>query len=305
MPVHPQEEHAASCTALSLSLPLYQVRHGLATLGPEMLALKGALEARFLAWAEEVGASAMLFPPLLPAAALARLDYFRNFPHLALVTSRIRDDLLAESSERYGADGTDGTDGTLSAIPAADLTASQYVLPSAACYNVYLHLAGATLEAPCYITTVATCFRNENHFDELQRLWSFTMREIVCIGPADAVKEHLHGFKARILRFAAELGCALVPQFATDPFFQPQSSVAQLQKLFPQKEELVFRESLAIASLNYHRNFFGERCAINTTDGKPAFTGCVAFGLERWLHALLERFGNQPEAALRALESLP
>src|SRR5262249_8786797 len=158
-------------------------------------------------------------------------------------------------------------------------------LPSAACYNIYLHLQGTTLEAARYITTVATCFRNESSFNDLQRLWSFSMREIVCLGTADEVQRHLKAFKERILAFAAGLGLGLAIEVASDPFYQPQGARATLQKLFPQKEEMVYGGTLAIASLNFHRNFFGERCAIHTADGAPAFTGCVAFGIERWLHA--------------------
>jgi len=75
-----------------------------------------------------------------------------------------------------------------------------------------------------------------------------------------------------------------------------------MQRLFPQKEELVYGGSVAIGSLNFHRNFFGERCRITADDGQPAYTGCVAFGLERWMHALLDRHQGDPEAATRALQ---
>jgi seryl-tRNA synthetase len=272
---------------------LYTVRGGLATLGPAMVAIKSALDRRFVAWADEIGAVAMLYPTLMQAADLAKLDYFRNFPHLAVAASRVRPERLEAGF---------GEDTGLAAIPAADLTEARYVLPSAACYNVYIHLQGEVLDAPRYITTVASCYRNENHYDELQRLWNFTMREIVCLGPADAVQEHLRTFKPRILAFAAGLGLDLNVEFATDPFYQPGSSVAVMQKLFPQKEELQYQGTLAIASLNFHRNFFGERCAIRMADGEPAFTGCVAFGIERWMHALLDRFGGDAEAVLAAVE---
>ena len=69
---------------------LYTVRGGLATLGPAMIALKAALDRRFVAWADEIGAVSMLYPTLMPAAELSKLDYFRNFPHLAVVASRVR-----------------------------------------------------------------------------------------------------------------------------------------------------------------------------------------------------------------------
>jgi seryl-tRNA synthetase len=277
-----------------VTAPLFQVDAGLATLGPRLVALRTALERRFLDWAAEAGAPAMLFPPLLRARDLERLDYFRNFPHLAVVASRIRPERLDAHYARGGS--------VAQGIPGGDLVDGEYVLPSAACYNVYLHLAGTVLDGPRYVTTVATCFRNENRYDELQRLWGFSMREIVCLGTADEVQRHLGAFKERILGFASGLGMALEVETASDPFYQPGGSRALMQKLFPQKEEMLYGRSLAIASLNFHRNFFGERCAIRAADGEPAFTGCVAFGIERWLHALLDRFAGDPENAAAAVE---
>jgi hypothetical protein len=92
----------------------------------------------------------------------------------------------------------------------------------------------------------------------------------------------------------------LETQVATDPFYQPQDGRGVMQKLTPVKEEFVYGATVAIASLNIHRNFFGERCSIRTGDGNLAFTSCVAFGLERWLHALLDRFGD-PSVAIKEL----
>lgn len=129
------------------------------------------------------------------------------------------------------------------------------------------------------------------------------MREIVCLGSTEAVQGHLRAFKVRILAFAERLGLGLEVAAATDPFYQPSSSVAVMQKLFPQKEEFQYKGELAIASVNFHRNFFGERCRIRTRDGEPVFTGCVAFGIERWLHALLDRFAGDAGAALAAVEA--
>lgn len=279
-----------------MSEPLFRVDSGLATLGPQLVGLRTALERRFLGWAEEIGAPAMLFPALIRAGALEKLDYFKNFPHLAVVASCIQPERL---DAHYACGGT-----VAQGIPAGDLADGQYVLPSAACYNVYLHLAGTVLDGPRYVTTVATCFRNESSYDELQRLWSFSMREIVCLGTSDEVQRHLGGFKERVLAFAAGLGLALDIEVASDPFYQPGSSRALMQKLFPQKEEMVYGRSLAIASLNFHRNFFGERCDIRTADGEPAFTGCVAFGIERWLHALLDRYAGDAGTATTAVDAL-
>lgn len=275
--------------------PLYTVRRGLATFGPAMVGLKAALDRRFVAWADEIGAVSMLYPTLMPVAELEPLDYFRNFPHLAVAASAVRAERLEAG---FGADP-----GTMETIPGADLADARWVLPSAACYNIYIHLKDEILDGPRYVTTVANCYRNESRYDELERLWSFTMREIVCLGPAEAVQEHLRTFKVRILAFAERLGLGLEVAAATDPFYQPASSVAVMQKLFPQKEEFQYKGGLAIASVNFHRNFFGERCRIRTRDGQPAFTGCAAFGIERWLHALLDRFAGDAGAALARVEA--
>lgn len=253
---------------------------GFATLGPELVASRALLEQRFLTWAAQVPADHMAFPPLLRVDALASFDYFDNFPHLVLLAAPVHEDHRADTRVRNGA------------VDHGQLADSAYGLASAACYNVYLHLAGTTLPSPRYVTTVATCFRNETHYEGLRRLRAFTMREIVCVGDADAARAHIAAFKPKVLEFAAALGVPVELEVATDPFFAPNGARAVSQRLFPVKEEFVLGGTLAVASVNFHRNFFGERCGIRLPDGQAASSACVAFGLERWLAALLEVHGD-------------
>src|SRR5689334_15543091 len=72
------------------------VTDGLATLGPDAVEIRQLLERLFLSWAAECKAETMLYPPLLRIKDLDGLDYFRNFPHLALMASGIRPELLEE-----------------------------------------------------------------------------------------------------------------------------------------------------------------------------------------------------------------
>jgi hypothetical protein len=129
------------------------------------------------------------------------------------------------------------------------------------------------------------------------------MREIICIGTQDAVLDHLRTFKARISGFLDEVGIPHHVDIATDPFFDPNGARATMQRLFPTKEEFLHDGKLAIASVNFHRNFFGERCQIRLPDGSPAFTGCVAFGLERWVSALGELFTESAAVERRLSEA--
>lgn len=256
----------------------------LATLSPDLVRLRAALETRFTGWAAESGAAAMLYPPLVPVADLERIDYFRNFPHLALLSSG----LGGEAITRYGSDGSPGP-----VVPAGDLTDPVYALPSAACYQVYFDLAGQRLDQPRTVTTVATCFRREDDYDGMRRLLGFSMREIVRVGDRDAVRDHLSAYKKLLTGYFAAIGLPVKIAPASDPFFEAGETGgarALMAQLFPVKEEFLYDGSLAIGSINFHRNFFGERCDIRTADGAPAFTGCVAFGIERWISALTTHF---------------
>ena len=256
----------------------------LATLTPDLVRLRAALETRFTGWAAESGAAAMLYPPLVPVADLERIDYFRNFPHLALLGAGLNGEAIA----RYGGAGVSGP-----AVPAREMTDPVYALPSAACYQVYFDLAGQQLDQPRQVTTVATCFRREEHYDGMRRLLGFSMREIVCVGDRDAVRDHLSSYKKLLTSYFAALGLPVKLAPAADPFFEAGEAGgarALMAQLFPVKEEFLYDGSLAIASINFHRNFIGERCDIRTADGSPAYTGCVAFGIERWISALTTHF---------------
>lgn len=252
---------------------------GLPALSAGETALLRTLDGVLEGWGTADGADALIMPPLLPVSALAGLDFYDNFPHQALVASGL--DLSRHEQGRRPA-----------AFAPADLEPAALGLPSAACFAVYLHHQGQSLPAGRTVTVLGRCFRREEHYEELRRLMGFHMREVVALGPAPFVRAHLDRFEERITAFGAALGLKLVKEAATDPFYDRGGPRALLQRLEPVKHEFLV-DGLAIASLNVHRNFFGERCAI-TEAGSGAFvhTSCAAFGLERWLSVLFARFGS-------------
>jgi hypothetical protein len=82
----------------------------------------------------------------------------------------------------------------------------------------------------------------------------------------------------------------VVRQEANDPFYQRDGARSLHQRLAPVKWEFVHRGT-ALASVNAHRDFFGERCSIGRQGSpEPAFTSCVGYGLERWISALVDRY---------------
>jgi len=252
------------------------------------LMLASALDRLFQSWAAQYDAKEYQFPPFIPAHELARLDYFRSFPHL--VTFPITLDPGEANLSKFAEGEPMNAAGELQLTIPSPIS---NVMTPAACYHCYVRHQGETMHAPTYLTTRATCFRRESVYAPLERQWSFSMREIVCIGTADEVKAFLKHFQQHIDEFFQQLRLPIEWKAANDPFFNPSHNPKYLaQKLDPVKTEMVFQNHLAIGSINFHRNYFGEAFGIRR-DGKEAFTGCVAFGIERWLFACLAQFGTE------------
>ncbi|MBB5953671.1 seryl-tRNA synthetase [Saccharothrix tamanrassetensis] len=273
-------------------VPVAGATGGLATIGPDAIRLVELLDACFLDWAGDFGADEVSYPPLLRVADLKRIDYFDNFPQLGMMVAGLRPDGLADMA------GHTADRDTVSAERLAD---SGYVLPSAACYNVYFGLSGSTVDGTVTVTTRGRCFRQETEYVGLDRLLGFTMREIIRIGGPDEVGEFVEQARQRLTAFAEALDLGAALRNATDPFFDSDGPRAAMQRLIPVKQELASARGVAIASVNFHRNFFAERCDITLPDSGFAYSACVGMGLERWISALTERYGDVP-SAVRAVE---
>jgi len=274
------------------------LENGQSALSGSLLELYRRLDSLFLSWAAECGAEEYQFPTFIPAFELARLDYFRSFPHL--VTFPVVLDPGEANLKRFSEGAPLDAEGVIQLAGAAPI---RDVLTPAACYHFYIQFQGEQLHSPRYVTTRATCFRREASYSPLERQWSFSMREIVCLGTADEVKHFLQRYQDRVQRFLMRIGLPVEWKNATDPFFNPSRNPKYiLQKLDPVKTEMVYRTGLAIGSINFHRNYFGEAFQISR-ESKEAFSGCVAFGVERWIYAFLNHYGLN-ESQWPGLDSL-
>lgn len=217
--------------------------------------VEAALDRRFAR--ARRGARAVDPAPLLSRGFLERVAFFESFPRRAIAV------------------GSDG------------------YLPPATCYRLFQELAGARLAEPLAATLTGACYRRERREDAGRRR-AFTMREIVILDGEEAVREARDAIAASSLRLARRLGLEAKLEDAEDPFFVgPGEGRRLLQRLLRLKVELVAPvsgEPLALASFNLHQDFFGERLDI-TVGGRPAWSGCAAWGLERWRLALDGRWG--------------
>lgn len=223
---------------------------------------------------------------------LERAQYFASFPQWLTAASHLSGDV--ESLERIATGKSPGTEAR-SSLASADVA-----LPPAVCYNTYAALADTVIDPPVIMTAQGTCWRHEgDRHSPLERGWAFTMREIVCLGAERDVKDFLDRSVARVTSLERALGLQAEIVAASDPFFAPTArGRAALQRIKGLKHELVFHypdgRPLAIASFNDHELFFGDAFGISLPDGTPAWSGCVAFGLERWLMAVLVTLGVEP-----------
>lgn len=270
------------------SLPdLHWHELGQSTLKGELFKLFYELDRLFLSWASNFGASEYLFPPFLSSLQMAKLDYFKSFPHLITIP-------VVLSGEKSNLEAFAGQDNAKE-IRLTDLAEIRQVMTPAACYHFYDELEGVELEQKTFLTTRCVCYRREENYAPLTRQWAFSMREIVCLAGMAEVKAFLEEFEQLLLRYFEKLQLPVKFEYATDPFFNPLSNPKYLmQKLEPVKREMVYDGWLSVGSLNFHRNFFGETFSISCNQ-EPAFSACVAFGLERWIYMILREQGYAPE----------
>ena len=235
-------------------------------------------------------AEPMRFPPLLPRYQIEKNGYLASFPHLAgSVFSFAGTDAEAAQQEELAGRHEDWS---------GFQTMTDLVVLPAACYPIYpeiakrgpLPAAGATID-----TGSSWVFRNEASGDPA-RMQSFHMLEFVRIADPVDVGTFRDDWLERTLALFERVGLEATSEIASDPFF---GRVGRMLAANQRSQELKFElvalvggpELTAIASFNYHQDHFTQIYGIELEGGRPAHTGCVAFGLERITLALFRAHG--------------
>jgi seryl-tRNA synthetase len=272
---------------------------GVFALGPLVTRLIEYFESRFLELANSFNAQPYRFPTLIPARYLERVNYFRAFPHSLTFVTHLREDL--DIIDHFAQHASCDDHGNLT-VPLESFAHIQTLLSPAVCYHLYFGLADQNLsEGQVVATAVGNCFRYEAiNLTSLERMWNFTMREVIFVGSRDFVLESRETARLRMRRVFEEIGLAYRVESANDPFFIGEfSKQSAFQTAFQLKFEirasLPYKgNTLAVGSYNYHQDFFGRNLNITLPNGTPAHTGCVAFGLERMAFAFLAQYGLNP-----------
>ncbi|MEF2966118.1 amino acid--ACP ligase [Paenibacillus sp. M1] len=175
---------------------------------------------------------------------------------------------------------------------------SPFTLSPAVCFHCYAELSGLRLKGPLALTASGLCHRHEapwrlgNH-----RLNEFTMREIVLFGDSAHIEAQRSAIMEEVWNLFQSLGLSGKIENASDPFyFSEDSAKGQHQIMGNMKYELIAdlgepRGSFSIASFNHMGDSLCKPFQVHDTDDAPLNSGCVAFGIDRWVYALLSSYG--------------
>lgn len=217
-------------------------------------------------------------PAMIDGDVLKKCNYFESFPHHLSLISTVRDDKLANVSLKKQ-------------VASDDVQIHDKFLTPAACLHFYPMLEKMQPKKELIITTKARVYRYEgNRFNEIGRLWDYTVREMVFVGTTDYVREMLDKMMNKVLAYAKSITpkAKLVP--SCDIFFgcKRNEIKKKLQLANEKKYELIIPidgEDVAVASFNFHGNHFS--MPFHFDKQGSMVSGCVGFGLERWLLAKL------------------
>jgi len=269
-------------------------------LGPLLAQLADAIEDRIKEIAGQLRAQSYRFPALISPSYLEKVKYFSNFPHSLCFVTHLREDLdvirnfAAHGHTHDGAVVTD-TD---------SFSGCQAMLSPTVCHHLYMMLADSEIPSGGLVATAfGNCFRYEaSNLISLERLWNFSMREIIFVGDQDTVDAGLETAGKMIFEMLAELDIGYRVETATDPFFVANyRDYVAYQSAFELKQEVRAQlpyksDTIAVGSFNRHQDFFGRTLDIRLQDGNPACTGCIGFGFERLVLSFIAQQGLDQNA---------
>jgi seryl-tRNA synthetase len=235
-----------------------------------------------------------VYPSTIACETLDRCHHFTSFPeHLDFVAHLKQDlDVLNGFSEACREHGWSDEH------HAGRMAGYDFVISPSCCYHCYEGMEGWNLEneGRC-VTATLGCHRHEgaNH-RSLSRLRAFTMREVVWLGHPRYVIAARSKAEELIIQWAKEWEVVGTLETANDMFFTQDYSVkASFQRQQQAKKELRLlipfeNQSISVFSSNFHAMTFGKAFNISQ-GGKPATSGCIGWGYERWVYAIFSQFG--------------
>ncbi|HVG20373.1 MAG TPA: hypothetical protein VNI02_15085 [Blastocatellia bacterium] len=277
----------------------FQMGDGLIAVGERFIELFDCLdEALTRVVKADFSGREFRYPTLIQTSVMRRGGYIKYFPQFIMFATRLHSDYdTYQSVMRDEASGT-------AANYIRNCSDAEFCLPPTMCYHTYHQFSDSTIDSsPGFVvTSKGKSFRFESRYARnLERLWDFTIREVVFVGTGEFVFECRRRFMKEVFGLMTEWELAGHCESANDPFFaEDDSNNSQfIQKLMRLKYELRLGvggdHTIAAASFNLHNDFIGRSFNMRFADGNFVRTACVGVGLERLTFAFLAQHGLREE----------
>lgn len=271
----------------------YRIGDGAVVLKGVALFLFDFFDSEFNKLAMRLGAVPRQYPVLLPVEAYKKTGYLHNSPQYATFCCDARENISMLEELEKDIDSEDIFQ---------KLQKPHYALSPSACFHTYIEYQNKKLEEMSVFTFKQNVFRNEGrlNYKQIGRLRDYHVREIVFLGDNAFVTQKRNEaiqYSIELLKKWGMVGKILV---ASDPFVMPKmQKYKKIQLLENSKYEIRLNvseeEEISTASFNLHGTAFSYPFKISIYGMDEAVTGCVGFGLERWVIAFLSQFGAEPD----------
>lgn len=236
----------------------------------------------------KIGAIVEHYPTMLPISEYKKTGYLKNSPQYSVFCSEAIEDF----SVLEKLNDSDST--TLHSL----ISSPKSALSPAACFHTYCTHKNQTFGSPTIFTFNQAVFRNEGRFNwnDFGRLKDYHVREIVFLGSNDFVIEKRKQLLNMAVEFLENLNINSTVLRASDSFIMPKmQKFKKFQLQEGSKYELLLNysenRSIAGASFNIHGTAFTYPFNIRVKNVETPVTGCVGFGIERWVLAFIAQFG--------------
>jgi seryl-tRNA synthetase len=255
--------------------------------------LKEDLDRVFINIAKDNGALMREYPSVLSKDNMLRNQYHIHFPQNIFGIGAVPHNINRINDFRQKA-----IEGSYSEF----LEFEGEILQPCICYHCYEELKGKALKNSITLTGRGNCFRHEVKWRENNfRKREFTMREIVFIGQEEWVLNTRNEILNVVWDLFESIGLQGRIATATDPFFfsQDLKTKGTYQMMSNAKYELIVttsdKKEVSIASFNYCQDVLCSKYDIRDEMELPLHSGCVAFGIDRWKEAILDKYGYDPK----------
>ncbi|MGG1516561.1 aminoacyl--tRNA ligase-related protein [Paenibacillus oryzisoli] len=255
------------------------------------------LDTLFLKLAYRHEAKLRKYPSMIPLQTLDKCKYITSFPQNIHLVSEIPHQLevLKQVKEKQQIDEI--------------ARLSSYALSPAVCFHCYEELTGSRLDQPLVLTANGTCYRHEAPWRlGKHRLKEFSMREIVVFGDAEYVEALRKFYMEEVWGLFESLGLQGKIETASDPFyFSEDVAKSQHQLMGNMKYELIVSlgtEAFSITSFNHMSDTLTKPFNVCDRDHNYLNSGCIAFGIDRWVYALLRTYGPEFNQWPQEIQSL-